>query len=248
VVLPAQSAPERAGTFTSMTRRVQRFEAAVEPVGKALPGWQILRDLGQRFGVAEPFADAADVFDELVRAAPIYEGLSYDVLGPPAPPLPADTLLPFAPRTDARRVSYEGTAYAGLGGSGRQWLARAADGIGLDWRPRPPAPAPDGDALLLVPTRRLYDAGRLVRPSAILRPLVPPPYVVMSPFDATPRGLADGMRVRVAGPGGTLEGELRVADGLTPGTVLAPERLAWATPVRAVLGGAPHAPVRVERA
>ncbi len=251
VVLPAQALAERPGTLTNLLRRVQRFHAAVPPVGRARQGWKIIRDLGQRFGMSEPFADAADVMDEIVRAIPAYAGLTYDSLGAPPPGAPTDMLLPFAPLSEARKVSYAGTAYENPYGDGRPWPATGA-AAGLDWRPRPIAAATGGrgtsagDTVLVVPTRTLYDLGALVAPSPLLRGLVAPPHVLLSPFDAAARGLADGARVRLTTPHGAVEAAVRVHDGVTPGTALAPERLGWTLPVRALVGSAPMAAATIE--
>ncbi len=245
VVLPARSSLERDGTFTSLMRRVQRFDAAAAPVGESRPGWAILRDLGQRFGVTEAYGSAADVMDEIARAVPIYAGLTYDVLGSPPAPSPGDLLLPFSPTASGRDVVYEGTRYTNMHGRGCVWPLERAGAVGLGWRPRPAASVED---LILVRTTRLYDAGALVAPSRILHPLTPLPHVVMSPFDAGPRGLREGMPVRVASAHGAIVGELRLGDGLTPGVVLVPEGLAWETPVATVMEGASTVGVTVEPA
>jgi NADH-quinone oxidoreductase subunit G len=136
VVLPLQSPPECEGTFTSMTRRVQRFHAATRPVGLSRPGWAILRDLGRALGVDDTFAGAGDVWDEIDRAVPIYAGLPAERLGVAPASVPTDIHLPFAPWTDARAVSYHGTAYETDGGSGVVWrtggdasVAPAADTV-----------------------------------------------------------------------------------------------------------------------
>lgn len=248
VVLPAQSVPERDGSFTSCLRRVQRFEAAVRPVGEARPGWRILAELGQRLGVVEPYASAADVMDEIARALPIYADCGYASLGGPPPPAPTDLILPFAPATEARPVSYAGTAYASPGDSGRAWPLPGGPPPLPAWRPRDHA-APlrqPAEGLILVPSARLYDAGALMRPSEILQPLVPRPYVELSPFDAAALGLAEGAPLRLSTEHGSASTSARIREGLTPGTVLAPEGLAWAPPLRSLLGGAPTAPVRLE--
>jgi hypothetical protein len=46
---------------------------------------------------------------------------------------------------------------------------------------------------------------------------------------------------------GSLVAGLRVRDGLTPGVVLAPERLAWDVPPRALLGDRSWVRVTVEQ-
>lgn len=246
VVLPAQSVPERGGTFTTMLRRVQRFHAATKPVGRARQDWKILRDLGQRLGVAEPFGDPADVMAEIARAVPIYAGLTHDTLGAASPPAPSNTLLPFAPLSDARKVSYAGTAYENDYGEGRVWPVAEGGAAGTDWQPRAAAP-PAGEGILLVLTRTVYDAGAMVAPSRILDPLLSSPHVMLSPFDAAVHGIADGARLRLSTERGMVEAAARVNASVTPGTLLAPESLAWAVPLRALCGGGPTAVVRMER-
>ena len=48
VVLPAAAAPEKAGSFTSVDNRTQRFSAAAVPIGEARPDYVILGDLYAR--------------------------------------------------------------------------------------------------------------------------------------------------------------------------------------------------------
>jgi len=263
VVLPAQSLPERDGTLTNLMRRVQRTHPAARPAGQALPDWRILAELAVRLGVPEAFDRAEDVFEELVRAVPPYAGLSYAALGTVPPTAPTDRLLPFAPILDARYVEYEGTRYDNTAGLGAAWpVARgedAPDAAGaramerlapvLAWRPapqRPTAPPAGDDALTLVAGARLFDAGTVIQQSTILTPLVPAPYVELSPFDATPRRIADGARVRLVGAGGSNVADVRVRDGVTPGSVVAPLGLAWETPLAVLLAGAATAVVRLE--
>jgi NADH-quinone oxidoreductase subunit G len=253
VVLPAMSAPEREGTYTNMTRRVQRFYAAVERMGRSRADWKILRDVCQRLGHAAPYATAADLFEEIVKAAPAYAGLSYDQLGPPSPPEPEATLLPFAPQTESRKVSYQGTAYVADLGEGRVWPAAGDLDSAAGWRPRAAAAAKavatNGAAparLRLVPVPTLYDGGARIKAATILHPLVRLPYVQLSPFDGTALGLAAGGRVRLSAPAGAVTAEVEIRDGLTPGTILAPEGLAWERPLASLLDGAPTVMVAVE--
>jgi NADH-quinone oxidoreductase subunit G len=49
-LLPLAPFTETAGSFVNVEGRVQRFEAAVKPLGEARPGWKILRVLGDRLG------------------------------------------------------------------------------------------------------------------------------------------------------------------------------------------------------
>ncbi|MFN2250436.1 MAG: NADH-quinone oxidoreductase subunit NuoG [Anaerolineae bacterium] len=279
VVLPDTAWPERQGSATSFARRVQQFMPAVPPPGQAREGWRILVDVeeelrGSVSGAVQAdwsgptWASATDVTDEIARLVPGYAGLTAAALGAvsdaPVDLPPAG--LPFAPRTDARSVSYSGTSYVNDFGTGLVWPLGTTEsggseegveaaavgppavgtGAGLDWRPSAQGPA---GGLILVPTTLLLDGGPQMRGAEVLGLLVPPPHVAMSPFDAGPLGLRDGDRVLVVSPGGSLRAELRLRDHLTPGVVLAPEHLAWdgATP-RTVLEDRPWCPVTVERA
>ena len=77
----------------------------------------------------------------------------------------------------------------------------------------------------------------MLAPTQLLRPLIPPAHVALSPFDAVARGIADGAKVRLATAHGSVRAVARVRDGVTPGTVLAPEGLAWGMAVRALGDG-----------
>jgi anaerobic selenocysteine-containing dehydrogenase len=94
----------------------------------------------------------------------------------------------------------------------------------------------------------LVDSGVMVRPSRVLWPLVPRPYVSLSPFDAHALGLVDGAAILLATERGRVPADLRVADGVTPGTVLAPRGLAWAVPLESLTGGERTASAWVEPA
>ena len=257
VVLPAAALSERDGTLTNMFRKVQRTYAAVPAPGDARPDWLILAELAQRMGVAEAYAGPDDVMAEIAKAVQGYEGIDYAALGPAAPGRPADPFLPFAPSTEARHVSYEGTHYELATSAGVTCAANAGsdDLVAplLSWRPGSGAAITGGadetvpGRMTLVPVTRLYDAGAAAARSPVLAPLVPRPYVAMSSFDAAARGLPEGANVSVRGVRGALSAEVRLVDGLTPGTILAPRSLAWDFPPEALTGEMPTADVVVER-
>jgi anaerobic selenocysteine-containing dehydrogenase len=99
-----------------------------------------------------------------------------------------------------------------------------------------------------VPVPLLYDMGTMLEASLVLRPLVPRPYVAVCPSDARRLGLVHGAAVCVRAPGGSARALLRVVEGVPPGCALAPEGLAWTTPVAALMQGRRHAPVSIEAA
>jgi len=84
LVLPSAAYAEREGTFTNFQGRVQRFRAALTPLGDALPDWQILARLGRALGARDPLylAERAEqVFNLLVASRPPFAGMTYRGLG-----------------------------------------------------------------------------------------------------------------------------------------------------------------------
>ncbi len=75
LVLPTCSYAEKDGTFTNMTRHVQRVKAAVLPEGEARPDFEIFYDLAEACG--KPFStfDVPEVQAEIQQVAPVFKGL-----------------------------------------------------------------------------------------------------------------------------------------------------------------------------
>ena len=81
VVLPGASFLEKEGTFTNGERRIQRVQKIVEPVGEAKPDGQIVVDLMNRMGYAQPDYTAEGVLREVTRIVPFFEGVTWENLG-----------------------------------------------------------------------------------------------------------------------------------------------------------------------
>src|SRR3989475_12378694 len=82
-------------SFTNFLGRVQRFRAAVEPLGEALAAWDLLGRLLGPLGVAPAGARAELWFRELAKTVSAFAGLTYQSIGdggamlagaPPTPP------------------------------------------------------------------------------------------------------------------------------------------------------------------
>ena len=80
-VLPAAAWVEREGTWTNFEGRVQRFRQAVEPLGQALPEWEILGRLLEALGAGARPPRAERWFRELATAVPAFAGLTYQSVG-----------------------------------------------------------------------------------------------------------------------------------------------------------------------
>ncbi len=76
-ILPSATWVEREGTFTNFEGRVQRFWKAVEPLGLALPDWEIIARIAEALGAGAQPRRAEECFKALAAAVPAFGGLSY---------------------------------------------------------------------------------------------------------------------------------------------------------------------------
>jgi NADH-quinone oxidoreductase subunit G len=79
-ILPIATVAETDGTFTNHAGRVQRVRQAFPPSGEAKPGWEMLSQLGVKFGGTD-YLSSAEVFAELANKNPASAGLTYSKLG-----------------------------------------------------------------------------------------------------------------------------------------------------------------------
>ena len=75
IVLPTGSYAEKEGTFTNMTRHVQRVATAVLPEGQSRPDFDIFCDLAQALDKPFTHTSVREVQKEIERAAPCYQGM-----------------------------------------------------------------------------------------------------------------------------------------------------------------------------
>lgn len=67
VTLPAAAWAENTGSVTNFEGRVQRMQAAYDPVGQARPAWQIFADLAGAMGAKMEFETAEAVFNAMKK-------------------------------------------------------------------------------------------------------------------------------------------------------------------------------------
>jgi NADH-quinone oxidoreductase subunit G len=89
VVLPAATWVERDGTFTNFEGRVQRFRAALTPLGESLPAWEIVGRLLAASGQAPAATRAEHWFRALAAAVPAFAGMTYQSIGDGGAPVAA---------------------------------------------------------------------------------------------------------------------------------------------------------------
>jgi NADH-quinone oxidoreductase subunit G len=84
VVLPAAIEHERSGTTVNVEGRVSRLGQKLVPPGQAWPDWMIAAELAWQLGADLGFGSTDDVWDEIERLAPVFAGVTREVLASPA--------------------------------------------------------------------------------------------------------------------------------------------------------------------
>jgi formate dehydrogenase alpha subunit len=73
IVLPTCSYAEKEGTFTNLSRHVQRVAPAVLPEGESRPDFEIFHDLAQALDKPFTHSTPSEVQEEIVKIAPCYK-------------------------------------------------------------------------------------------------------------------------------------------------------------------------------
>ncbi len=217
VVLPATAATEREGTFTTGERRVQRFYPAARSKGESRPDFQIATQIGERLDLDIEGRYASLVMTHIANAVPDYAGITYQMLGEVV------EQWPIVGRED---LYYGGTSYENNQGLGMQLVLASQRGEVI---PKGEIKiVPEGkpeNGLLAVPITRLYDKGRMLRPSKVLYPRIPEPYVVLNPEDAGRLKATSGMTVQVNLNGTTANVLIHLDENAPAGYMLLPRSM-----------------------
>ncbi len=212
VVLPAQSFVERAGTFTSGERRVQRLYAAVAELSDSLPDWKITAEIAKRLEIDLEAAAAPLVFERISEQVRDYSGLSYSGLA---------RVEPQWPVLGGSDLYFGGTAYMNGQGLGIQ-IAPRGEGRPLKWKAPPRASA--AKDLLLVPVTRLYDRSTTMQPSNLLGGRIAALQMSIHPSEIERLGLGEVQQVEVSWDGRVERLELALNADVPPGLALVPRR------------------------
>ncbi|MBP1622200.1 MAG: nqo3 1 [Acidobacteria bacterium] len=81
IQLPAAVYAEQEGTFTNMHGRVQRFQAAVPPLGESLPGVEILSRFASGLGFSAQSVNARSLLEEMGQNIPAFAGMTWQSVG-----------------------------------------------------------------------------------------------------------------------------------------------------------------------
>jgi NADH-quinone oxidoreductase subunit G len=237
VVLPACGVAERDGTFTNAERRVQAFDTGVPAPGAAWADWLILTAIAGQMDADWSYASADGVMAEIAQTVSLYAPMKFENL--------------VAPVSLARKTShyiYEGMSYTADVREGIQWASLAEQETAqLPLRFIPPAEPANPQTLTLVAPRRLYDAGRLLAETDLLKPHLQQPQALISRADAQKLGLNNGDTVIVSQNGTSVTLPVQVNRMVEAGTVVVPRNLAGRPAEKLVGPGGLHGGVKVEK-
>ncbi len=210
VVLPAAAWAEKDGSYTSMERRVQWIDKAVEAPEEAKEGMWIICQIAKRLGLDFPYENAAQVLQEINRLVPQYGGMTGErisKIGGLRWPCPDET----HPGTDILHTQRFSTP------DGRARMAAVAN--------QPPAEVTSPEYPILLTTGRIvlhYNSGSMTLRSPSLQERNPELYVEIHPEDANNLGITAGDLVVVSTRRGKTEARARLTEKVRPGVVFMP--------------------------
>ncbi|EUA91125.1 flavodoxin family protein [Mycobacterium ulcerans str. Harvey] len=235
VLLPAALWTESDGVMVNCERNMSLFPKAVDPVGDALPDWQIIARIACEMGFSESFSysSAAEVFEEIKRfsnPATGYDlrGISHDRLREtplqwPCPPDGASNRSPIRYLNDG--VSQ--LQFVRADGTVPRLAFPTATGRAVFFA-RPhlvPDEMPDGDYPFLLNTGRLAHQWHTLTKTgkiAKLNKLNPGPFVEVHPDDAADMQICEGDHIEIASRRGRAVLPVVITDRVRPGNCFAP--------------------------
>jgi formate dehydrogenase major subunit len=212
VVLPAACYAEKNGTHTNTERRVQRWRKAIDPPGDAKPDWLIICELARLMGYGKQFSyeNESEIFDEIARVTPSYEGMNYKRLE-----------HPYALQWPCPDASHPGTQIL------HTERFATVDGLGVftavEWQP--PAEITDSEYPLILTTGRSiwhWHTGTMTRRSKTLDTEVKTGWVEINTKDAEMLGIDDDETIRVSSRRGEIEIPAKVTEDIKIGVVFIP--------------------------
>ncbi len=201
IVLPGAVFAEKEGSFTSMDRRIQKVNKALDPPGDARPEWRIIMDLAIRLDGAKQmsFASPEDVMAEISRLVKNYQSIDYKLLEKGGVPWPCLEKIP-----------------AGSPILFKNGLAKtSAPDLKLNLDPI--ADKENGNFhfyLNIAPSLYNYGTGTRSSRSERLKKIEHTRIVMMNPDDAAKRELKHGDVAELTSPQGKIKATVKVVDDI----------------------------------
>ncbi len=208
VVFASAALGERDGTFTNTERRCSRIWKAVDPVGNALPDWEIIARLSTAMGYEMAYDSAEEIFNEMTALTEkSYGGMTYERLG-------IDGLQWPCPTAD-----HPGTPYLH-----KNAFARGRGKFhGISYKD--PAELACAEYPYLLTTGRMFahfHTGTMTRVSRHLDVEQKTGYVEINPIDAEKLHVKSGDPLLLTSRRGEMEAPARITGTIKPGTLFLP--------------------------
>ncbi|MEW6350250.1 MAG: molybdopterin-dependent oxidoreductase [Thermodesulfobacteriota bacterium] len=205
VVLPVATFAEKAGTFTSADRRVQKLRPVLKR-GAAKTDLEVFLALAALMGAPSmTYSGLEQILDEIAGLVPVYKGVSSERLGGGGVPWPCQ---------DEEDPGNE-ILYAGDHPHGKAMLVAAP--------PLPRETQADGFPLFLIPSALKFHSGSMSAWSASLMDVCPEGVAEMNRKDMRAMGLSDGDSIRLTNPtGASVQAKVKRSRRPLPGSVIVP--------------------------
>lgn len=216
ILLPVASWAEREWISTNSERMVAYSEKLVEPLGDAIPDWEILCRVARKMGFEGfEFESAAAVWDEWIG---LTKDRLCDMTGMPHWRLASEKNLQWP----CPSIHHPGTKRLYLDRRFPTENGRARFQPREDREPKEPT---DHEFPLALTTGRVYSHWHSMTRTGKARKLMlrePEAFVQVHPSVAEPLGIADGDFVQLSSRRGTVRMRVRLCDRVPPDVVFAP--------------------------
>ncbi|SMD08692.1 formate dehydrogenase major subunit/formate dehydrogenase alpha subunit [Desulfocicer vacuolatum DSM 3385] len=207
VVFASASLGEREGTFTNTERRCMLTRKAVEPVGNALPDWEIISRFSTALGYEMNYDCPSDIFNEMTSLTKSYQGMSYQRLGIDGLQWPCPT------------PEHPGTPYLH-----KNIFTRGKGKFhAIDYKD--PAELTCEDYPMLMTTGRMFahfHTGTMTRVSTSLDSEQKTGYVEINPKDARRLNINTDDMILLTSRRGKIEAPARITDSVPPNNIFLP--------------------------
>jgi len=204
VILPGASFLEKSGTFTNGERRVQAVRQVVDPLAGTKPDGQIIVDIMNRMGYAQPDYTPDGMLEEISQIVPFFAGIRWDRLGNNG------LQWPVAEDGTDTQILHQQEFKRGLGYFEFH-----------DWEETQEITAHGEDYPYILTTNRElehYNCGAMTRRTDNEK-LLQSDYLMIHPEDAAANRIEDGDFVCLESPRGKVDVKARITDEVKPGVL-----------------------------
>jgi len=202
VILPAASFLEKNGTFTNGERRIQRVNAAIEPLPGTRTDGDIVCHVMRHMGHPQGSYDPSELLKEISQVVPFFAGVTWENLSDNGKQWPVST-----DGTDTRILHQQQFK---LSKGQFHFYAFEETPELLEHSATYP--------YILTTSRRLehYNCGSMTRRTPNVE-LLDHDVLLINPLDAKREGFADGALIRMQSPNGETRLNIQISDEVKPG-------------------------------